>query len=166
MRVAIAYNGTGYALAQAIKSLLHQLKYPILDCGSKSSQADMVDLSYCTGQEILAHHADRAILICPAGLCTCITVNKMKGLYAAPCYDRFEARISRHKYNTNVLCLSNLWTDTKTSIDIVKEWLETSFSKRPCDVRSLSKIQMIEAEQQLSSSSEKTIPNKVVYAEK
>lgn len=154
MRVAVAYNGSGCKLAEAIISLLRQGGHHVLDFGSSNSDIDHTDLTYCAGQEILAHHADRAILICGSGLCTCIAANKMKGLYASPCYDEFEARVSRSKFNTNVLCLSDRWTDRKTAVNIVKEWLRTPFQERLIDLRSIHKIETIEQEQVRGFSSE------------
>ena len=154
MRVVIAYNDSGYKLAESIMSLLHQLGHHILDLGNSISDTDHADLTYCAGQEVLAHHADRAILICGSGICACIAANKMKGLYAAPCYDMFEAHISRSKYNTNVLCLSDRWTDNQTADNIAKEWLKTPFRKRSHDRRLLKKIQIIEEEQLQSFSTD------------
>jgi RpiB/LacA/LacB family sugar-phosphate isomerase len=148
MRVAIAYNDSGCKLAESIISLLRQRGHHILEFNnSNPDDTDYTDLTYCAGQEVLAHHADRAILICGSGLCTCIAANKMKGLYASPCYDVFEAHVSRSKYNTNVLCLSDRWIDNRTAVNIVKEWLETPFQGRPIDIRSLNKIEEIEDKQ-------------------
>ena len=154
MRVVIAYNESGHKLAESIISLLHQLGHHIRDVGSSHSDTDYTDLTYCAGQEVLAHHVNRAILICGSGISTCIAANKMKGLYAAPCYDMFEAHVSRSKYNTNVLCLSEHWTDNQNAVNIVKEWLKTPFQKRSNNLRSIEKIKAIEEEQILSFSTD------------
>jgi RpiB/LacA/LacB family sugar-phosphate isomerase len=147
MKVAIAYKKSGSALAVAIKAFLHQSNYAVLDFGNSSPQIDYVDLTYQVGQTILDHQADKAILICVSGLCTCIAANKIKGLYAAPCYDPFEAHLSRSRFNTNVLCLSNCWTNPKNVHNIIREWLETPFEKHTQDARAFDKIKAIEEEQ-------------------
>ena len=150
MRVAIAYNNSACKLAESIISLLHKLGHDVLEIKNSNPETDDTDLTFCAGQEILSHHADRAVLICESGLCTCIAANKMRGLYASPCYDSFEAHVSRSRYNTNILCLSDRWTDGHAADGIVKEWIKTPFHERPNDVRSLHKIKTIEDEQIMS----------------
>lgn len=146
MRIAVAYNGSDHKLADSIKSLLHELGHAILDLDHSPVDADVPDLTYCAGQRILSHDADRAILICGLGICTCIAANKIKGLYAAPCYDKFDAHMARSRYNTNVLCLSSRLTDSQDVHAIVKEWLDTPFEKRSNDLRALKKIESIEGQ--------------------
>ena len=153
MRVAVAYNDSSCKLAEAIISSLHQLGHHVLEFRNSNPNVDPTDLTFCVGQEVLTHHVDRAILICESGLCTCIAANKMIGLYASSCYDIFEAQVSRSKYNTNVLCLSERWTDKQSAGSIVKKWMETPFQERPNDLRSLKKIEKIEEEQIQPSSS-------------
>jgi ribose 5-phosphate isomerase B len=150
MRIAVAHNTFGRTLATSIKSLLRELGHQILDFGESSTQIDYVDLAFFAGQAIHADLADRAILICTSGFATSIVANKIKGLYAAPCYDQFDAHVSRSRFDTNVLCLSDRWTDPQDAHKIVSEWLKTPFEKRPSDLRSINKIKEFEA-QRLSS---------------
>ena len=144
MKVAIAYNQFGRPLAESIIVLLHDLGHDVMDLGDSDSQVDYADIAYSAGREIIDRHADRAILICGFGVCTTISANKMKGLYAAPCYDPFEARVSRSRYDTNVLCLAERWTDARAACDIVIQWIGTPFEHRATDTRSLRKIHSIE----------------------
>ena len=147
MRVAIAHNTFGCTVAASIKSLLQELGHQLLDFGDPSPQTDYVDLAFFAGQTIRTNQADRAILICALGLSTAIAANKIKGLYAAPCYDKFEAHIARSKFNINVLCLSDRWTNPQDAHNIVSEWLKTPFEKRPNDLRSINKIKEVETQQ-------------------
>ncbi len=147
MKVAIVYNDSSCKLAESILSLLYELGHDVLEIKNSDPEFDYTDLTICAGWKLLTHHADRTILICESGLCTSITANKMKGLYASTCYDWFEVHISRSKYNTNVLCLSDRWTDNHNARHIVKEWVKTPFQERSNDLRSLSKIEEIQEEQ-------------------
>ena len=154
MKIAFAYHRSDCKLAELIKSLLHQLGHEVLDFGASDNKTDPPDMAYCTGRAVLNHNAERAILVCESGMCSCIAANKMAGLYAAPCYDIVEAHIARSRYNTNVLCLSDCWTDNRTALNIVKEWLNTPYAKSTLTLRALTKLKTIEAEQCQSSSSD------------
>jgi RpiB/LacA/LacB family sugar-phosphate isomerase len=147
MKIAIAYQKCGFKLAESIISLLRGLGHEVLDFSTPDWADDSPDMAYCTGQAILDHNAERAILICGSGMSSCIAANKIKGLYAASCYDIVEAHIARSRYNTNVLCLSDCWTDKQTTLNIVKEWLNTPFSKGSLTIRSLTKLKTIENEE-------------------
>ena len=147
MRIGIGYLDSGIQYADHIKTFLKQHHHDIVDFGIHDHEGDYPDLAYIAGRAVASAVVERVILICGAGLCSCICANKMKGVYASPCYDPFEARMARSKYNTNVLCLSYAWTDAKTAIAIVAEWLRTPFNESTASVRSLRKIQAIEARQ-------------------
>ena len=144
MRITIAYYEQNRDLAKSIISLLRQLGHQVQEVQDSSPNTDYTDLAYSVGQEILKNHADRAILICGLGVCSCIAANKIKGLYAAACYDLFDAQISRSRYDTNVLCLSDCWSDQRMAGKIVEVWLKTPFHERSCDIRSMKKIKIIE----------------------
>jgi ribose 5-phosphate isomerase B len=146
MRITIAYYKQSCELAKSIVLLLRQLGHQIKVVHDSNPNTDYTDLAYSVGREILENHADRAILICGLGVCTCIAANKIKGLYAAACYDPFDAQVSRSRYDTNVLCLSECWTDQGMAGKIVEVWLKTPFHERPCDVRSMKKIKTIEGD--------------------
>lgn len=144
MKIAIAYNPQGTQLAERIKACLAQLGHTILDFSENDTRLDDADIAYAACKKIPNEHVDRAILICGAGLCSCIVANKIEGLYAAACQDVFEAHQARERYNTNVLCLSARWVDPVTAQFIVKEWLATPFRNSARNGRALEKIRVLE----------------------
>ena len=145
MKIALSYLDSGRKLAESVKSVVIQMGHTILDLPASDPESDYPDIAYMSGRAIVEGQADRAIMICGAGLCTSICANKIKGIYASCCYDPFDARIARSKYNTNVLSLSHLWTDAGTVQKIVTEWLRTPFHESSASVRSFGKIQQMEA---------------------
>lgn len=146
MKIAIAYNRPGHKLAQSLIDYIVLLGHEIVDLGSNATEDenDCPDGVYLAGTAMLKRRLDRLILVYGAGLASSIAANKIKGLYAAPCYDVFEARIARQIYNTNVLCLADRWLDTLGAQAIVKEWLQTPFHHNVRRSRALEKIRAIE----------------------
>jgi len=144
MKIAIAYNRTGARLAEGIYSLVIQMgHYPVM-YHIVQDEFGCVDIIYEAGQELLQHNLDRIIVVCGSGINTAITANKMKGLYAAPCYEALEAHIAREDFDTNVLCLSDCWLDPQTAHAIVTEWIATNYLHKNRFERALQKIKSIE----------------------
>lgn len=143
MNIAIAYNRTGARLAEGIIGLLVELGHNVVKFDT-SGDSECLDVIYQAGLEMIQHHLDRLIVICGSGLGTAMTANKMKGLYAAPCYEALEAHIAREDYDTNVLCLSDCWLDAQTTHAIVREWVGTVFVHKDRVDRALRKIKNIE----------------------
>jgi len=146
MKIAIAYNRSGRKLAQSLISGLSLLDHDFIDLGSDSEddEMDCTDGVYQAGTAMLKRGYDRLILVYGAGLASSMAANKIKGLYAAPAYDVFEARLARSLYNTNVLCLADRWLDAPAARDIVEEWLKTPFHPNARRSRALQKIYAIE----------------------
>jgi ribose 5-phosphate isomerase B len=146
MKIAIAYNRSGHKLAQSLIDSITLLGHEVVDLGNDATEDenDCPDGVYFAGTAMLKRRLDRLILIYGVGLASSIAANKIKGLYAAPCYDVFEARVARQVYNTNVLCLADRWLDNQAAQSIVKEWLQTSFHQNTRRSRALEKIRAIE----------------------
>ncbi|MCE5184923.1 MAG: RpiB/LacA/LacB family sugar-phosphate isomerase [Planctomycetaceae bacterium] len=144
MKIAIAYNNTGARIAEGINGLVIQLGHSSTFYKVADDEFGCTDVLYEAGLELLSNNVDRIIIICGSGINTSMIANKIKGLYAAVCYEALEAHIAREDYDTNVLCLSDSWLDPQTAHAIVKEWLGTQFEhKNRCD-RALRKIKSIE----------------------
>lgn len=146
MKIAISYNRSGRKLAQSLINQMSLHDHDVIDLGTDSDadETDCTDGVYVAASAMLKRGYDRLILIYGAGMASSMAANKIKGLYAAPAYDVFEARLARSLYNTNVLCLADRWLDTDTALDIVTEWLKTPFHPNARRSRALEKIYAIE----------------------
>lgn len=56
-----------------------------------------------------------------------IAANKVKGIRATVCHDKFTAEMSRKHNDSNILCMGGRVLDEKTAKTITKIWLETKF---------------------------------------
>lgn len=144
MKIAIAYNRMGARLAEGINGQVIQMGHSPVLLQIVQDDSECVDIIYEAGQELIRHNLDRIIVICGSGINTAMTANKMKGLYAAACYEALEAHIAREDYDTNVLCLSDSWLDAPTAHAIVTEWIGTTYLHKNRFERSLQKIKSIE----------------------
>jgi ribose 5-phosphate isomerase B len=73
----------------------------------------------------------------------CIAANKVKGIRAALCWNKFTAKHARTHLDANVLCLSGL-TKPFMAKKIIKTWLQNRFIKKKKYIRRLNKIKRIE----------------------
>ena len=75
----------------------------------------------------------RAILICGGGQGMCMAANRFRGIRASVIWDAYEAKMTRHDNDSNVLCLPAriLQDDEKAWQGIVETWLNTPFADAP-----------------------------------
>lgn len=75
----------------------------------------------------------RAILICGGGQGMCMAANRFRGIRASVIWDAYEAKMTRHDNDSNVLCLPAriLQDDEKAWQGIVETWLSTPFADAP-----------------------------------
>ena len=128
MKITIANDHTGVKVKEQIKALLAQLGHELIDLGIDIDiPIDYPDLAYIACKAVIEGKAERAIILCSAGICTSIFANKMKGIRAALCYDEIEAQMSREHLDANVLCLPGGMLKEAIVTKIVEKWLETKF---------------------------------------
>jgi len=73
-----------------------------------------------------------------------IAANKIKGVRAAACYDVFTARMAREHNDANVLCLGAWVIGRGVAMEVVRTFLESSFSGAERHQRRLAKIRALE----------------------
>ena len=127
--VAIGADHGGYELKEAIIIYLTELGFTVVDCGTDSKQSvDYPDFAFVVAQLVGRGQAWRGIVIDGAGIGSCMVANKVPGVRASMCYDQATAVNSREHNNANVLCLGAGLIGSNLAQQIVKIWLEASFS--------------------------------------
>src|SRR3989344_8564814 len=129
MKIYIGADHRGYKLKNKVVSLLRKEKYDVIDVGAYTDEVpcDYPDLSYRVGTAVAQKKDSRGILICMTGIGHSIAANKIKGVYAALCYNEKAAELSRQHNNANVLVLGAKFVPEKNFTRIIKKWLTTSF---------------------------------------
>jgi ribose 5-phosphate isomerase B len=146
MKIAIGADHAGYHLKQDILAYVQYLGFDCQDFGTYSAEAvDYPDIALRVAQTVAQGTFDRGILICGTGVGMSITANKVRGIRAAVCGDTFTAHASREHNDANILCMGGRVTGPGLAQDIVKIWLETSFSQGERHVRRVSKMNALDA---------------------
>ncbi|MDP3771855.1 MAG: RpiB/LacA/LacB family sugar-phosphate isomerase [bacterium] len=146
MTLYLAADHRGLKLKEVIKKMLAARGDVFEDCGATTldSHDDYVDFAIAAAEKIIQNTTEnRGIFICGSGHGMDIVANKFKGIRAALCWSAEVARQSREHDDANVLVLPADWVDAKQAEEMVKIWLETSFSNEERHARRLHKIQKL-----------------------
>lgn len=149
--ISIASDHAGYELKSEIKSYLEAIGYRVIDQGCTAEQkcVDYPDYAIKVVEDITNKKANYGILICGTGLGMSVVANRFHGIHAVLCNSVEITKLAREHGNANVLCLGARFTANELARNIVKQFLETEFSKESRHKKRLDKLSSI------TSSSEK-----------
>lgn len=125
--IVIGSDHTGIELKKKIISHLEAQKIKVIDVTNFEDQAgdDYPDIAYIVCKKVLEEEC-LGIAICGTGIGISIACNKINGIRAAVCTDKYMAQMTRQDNDANVLCLgSRLKIDNV--LEIVDEYLNTDF---------------------------------------
>ncbi len=142
--VALGADHGGFELKEQLKRQLHDLGYPVIDCGTNSPESvDYPDIALAVARLVADGSAWRGVLVDGAGIGSCMAANKVPGVRAAMCYDEATAVNSREHNDANVLTLGAGLIGPQLGRQIVETWLETA-SGGGRHARRVDKIMSIE----------------------
>ena len=140
--VCIASDHAGYKLKEVIKNYLVDRNVSVFDIGPYNNQSvDYPDYAKKLGKRIKLKKSDVGILVCGSGTGMAISVNKIKTIRAAVCYNLKSTRLSRQHNNANIIALGSRLTKQKLSLKLVENFLKTKF-KGGRHLRRIKKIQL------------------------
>jgi ribose 5-phosphate isomerase B len=147
MRIAVGADHGGYPLNERVIQELDQGGHEIIDFGTHvgSRPDDYPDYAIKVGQTIQRSEADIGILICGSGVGAAVAANKLRGIRAALCGDTYSAHQSREHDDCNVLCLGARVTGVELALEIVRAFVDASFTGEERHKRRLKKVAEIEA---------------------
>lgn len=128
MTIAIGSDHAGFELKERVKSILTQLGHGVVDFGTGGKDSvDYTDYGLRVARAVAEGEVDRGIAVCWTGNGMTIIANKVKGIRAALCLNKDMAYYARLHNDSNVLTMSQKYTDLNDVEDILKTWLETEF---------------------------------------
>lgn len=130
MKVYVGADHRGVEFKEKIKAILKKLGYETLDQGTNDPQisCDYPEVAYKVAHAVAqSKGTDRGILVCMSGIGQAIAANKVRGAYAALCYNAQAAVLSRQHNNANVLVLGAKFVDPNELESLIKSWLTTDF---------------------------------------
>jgi ribose 5-phosphate isomerase B len=128
LRIAIGSDHRGFALKQAIASLVSELGNQCQDVGCYNTDSvDYPDVAEKVARTVAAGEADYGVLICGTGVGMSISANKVPGVRAALCSDSAGARLARQHNDSNVLCMGGAMVGEWMAREITAAYLSTEF---------------------------------------
>jgi len=147
MKIYIGADHRGFLLKKEIIKHLVARDFQVIDLGidQEGVSCDYPKIAYDVGIQVAKSKSDKGILVCMTGIGHSIAANKIPGVYAALCYNKEAAELSRGHNNSNVLVLGSHFVDTKDIFAIINAWLNTKFEGGR-HLRRVKQIKAIEKE--------------------
>ena len=124
----IATDHAGYALKAYVKDVVTDLGHEIVDLGPDSAdRVDYPDFAKKCAESVLGDEGSFGILICGTGIGISIAANKVSGIRAALCHDRYTAKLSREHNDANILCFGERVVGKGVIEDMIEAFINTEF---------------------------------------
>jgi len=136
----------GFRLKEKIKPWLQAQDFSFEDLGAYTYQKDddYPDFAKAAGEKVAAEPNSKGILICGSGIGMIVAANKIKGIRAGTMASPDQVKASVADEDTNIIGLSADYLNEEENIQIVKSFLEASFSGSERHKRRIEKIKMTE----------------------
>jgi RpiB/LacA/LacB family sugar-phosphate isomerase len=145
MIVAIAADHAGYALKQELIPSLRSLGHEVEDLGTHGPEpVDYPDVAERLAGAVLAHAAERGVLICGSGVGATVAANKLPGIRAGLCHDTYSAHQGVEHDDMNILVLGARVIGTELARELVRTFLGARFTHEERHERRLGKIKALE----------------------
>lgn len=126
--IILGADHRGFELKEALKAFLEGNAVDVVDLSPQFVDGDdFPDIAAPVAKRVVKEQV-LGLLICGTGTGMSIAANKIKGARAAVCRSAYEAKLARSDDDANILCLGSLVTDKKQGVEILKSFLESSFS--------------------------------------
>ena len=147
MKIFIGADHRGFQQKKEIIAFLKEFGHTVKDVGSfeEDVPCDYPKIAYLVATQVAKSKNARGILVCMTGIGHSIAANKVPGAYAALCYNKQAAALSREHNNANILVLGAKFVDPKDLPEIIEVWLATKFAggrhlRRVKQIKQIEKI--------------------------
>ena len=143
--IALGSDHAGYELKQIIKKHLDERNIEYKDYGAFSDESvDYAVYAEKTAKGVTSGECELGILCCGTGVGISIAANKVRGIRACCCSDKFSAEMTRLHNNANMLCLGGRVVTPEQAVELVDVFLDTEFSGDERHVRRIAQITDLE----------------------
>ena len=123
MKVAIAANGVGENLKQAVKAYLTDKGYEMVDY----SDADIFTATMNVVNAIKEEGITRGIVIDDYGVAPFMIASKNHGIVCAPTYEDYTSSMTRHHNSTQIITLGANITAEVLSCQLAENFVKTEY---------------------------------------
>lgn len=143
--IALGSDHAGYELKQAIKKHLEERNIEYKDYGTYSEESvDYAVYAEKTARGVVDGECTLGILCCGTGVGISIAANKVRGIRACCCSDKFSAEMTRLHNDANMLCIGGRVLEVDKALEIVDIFLDTEFSNDERHIRRIAQITDLE----------------------
>lgn len=142
MKIYIGSDHGGFELKEEIKPFLEELGHTTEDMGafSLNMEDDYPDFIIQVAQQVADDSESLGIVIGRSGNGEAIAANKVKSIRCALCTNVEMATKAKEHNNANVLSLGSDYITREEAKEIVKTFVETSFTNEERHIRRIEKI--------------------------
>ena len=128
MKIAIASDHAGFEYKEAIKRLLTDLRYHVVDFGTSSNESvDYPVFIQPAALAVASGECERGIVLGGSGNGEAMCANRIKGIRCALCWNSESAALGRQHNNANMIALGQRMMSQDDALNFVRIWLETDF---------------------------------------
>lgn len=143
--IAMGSDHAGLELKQAIMKHLDERGIEYKDYGTYTPDScDYAVFAEKTARAVVSGECTLGLLFCGTGVGISMAANKVKGIRAACCSDRFSAEMTRLHNDANILCMGGRVVDVEKAIELVDVFLDTPFSNEERHIRRIAQITDLE----------------------
>ena len=143
--IALGADHGGYELKEEIKKHLEERGIEYKDFGTYTPESiDYAAIAYRTCKSVTEGECEKAILCCGTGVGISIAANKVRGIRACCCSDKFSAEMTRLHNDANMLCLGGRVVTPEQAIELVDLFIDTPFSGEERHARRIAQITELE----------------------
>jgi RpiB/LacA/LacB family sugar-phosphate isomerase len=147
MRIAVAADHAGFELKEKLLACVREAGHEPIDLGTHGTQpVDYPDFAKAVGMALRDGRADRGLLLCGSGVGASVAVNKIPGIRGGLCHDSYSAHQGVEHDNMNVLVLGARVIGLELAKELVRDFLNATFSGEERHCRRLAKIGQLESE--------------------
>lgn len=128
-KIYIGADHRGFPLKDKIVTLLGRRGYMVEDIGTfdETRACDYPQVAQKVAKAVAKTRGSRGILVCMSGIGQAIAANKVRGAYAALCYNFEAAALSRRHNNANILVLGAKFVKEREIPRILGAWFGAEF---------------------------------------
>lgn len=151
MKIFIGADHRGFQSKKEVIPLLESLGHKVVDIGvyEEGVICDYPKIAYDVATKVAKTKGSKGILVCMTGIGHSIAANKVRGAYAALCYNKEAAAFSRQHNDANILILGAKFVSPQEIKEIIKVWLDAQFEGER-HLRRVRQIKQIEQGKALS----------------
>lgn len=128
MKLVIASDHAGFLLKKELVRFLQNSGHEVKDMGTDSEESmDYPDTIIPAAKAVASGEVERGIIICGSGIGASIAANKITGVRAALCSDRYDAEYSRMHNDANIIALAARKMNEDKAVELLIKWLSTPF---------------------------------------